>query len=154
MGDRAVLQGVETEPEGEDVYRDERERASDPDLDSPCFHACAQVASSSVTGSMVLLEHGDDVAAEPLHLPAFASLAGRTVRNASGGSEAGTAQSEYAVTWTAGFVFKGQPFGGPGFKSVQIGLPNRCKHRRPFSIPGYFGQQWTAVILNIFYKCE
>ena len=91
MGDRAVLQGVETEPEGEDVYRDERERASDPDLDSPCFHACAQVASSSVTGSMVLLEHCDDVAAEPLHLPAFASLAGRTVRNASGGSEAGTA---------------------------------------------------------------
>ena len=70
-------------PEGEDVYRDERERASDPDLDSPCFHACAQVASSSVTGSVVLLEHGDDAAAEPFHLPGFASLAERTVRDAS-----------------------------------------------------------------------
>ena len=87
--------------EGEDVYRDERERASDPDLDSPCppggllfdvpdgtsnspcLHARAQVASSSVTGSVVLLEHGDDAAAEPFHLPGFASLAERTVRDAS-----------------------------------------------------------------------
>ena len=61
-----------TSPEGdEDVYRDERERASDPDLESPCppggllfdvpdgtsnspcLHARAQVASSSVTGSVV-----------------------------------------------------------------------------------------------------
>lgn len=89
MGDRAVLQGVETEPEGEDVYRNERERASDPDLDSPDFHARAQVASSPVTGSVVLLEHGDDAAAEPLHLPGFAGLAGRTVRDAAGDSEAG-----------------------------------------------------------------
>ncbi len=58
---------------------------------SPCLHARDQVASSSVTGSVVLLEHGDDAAAEPLHLPGFASLAGRTVRNAAGDSEAGTA---------------------------------------------------------------
>lgn len=76
-----------------------------------------------------------------LHLPGSAGLAGRTVRNVADGSEAGATQSEYAMTWTAGFVFKRQPFEGPGFKSVQIRLSNHCKHRRPFSIPGYFGQQ-------------
>jgi hypothetical protein len=56
-------------------------------------------------------------------------------------SEAGTALAEYWLIRTSGFILKGQPFGGPGFKSVQIGLINHCKHRMLFSIPGYLGQQ-------------
>ena len=55
---------------------------------------------------MVLPGHGDVAMVEPLYLPGFASLAERTLRNASGNSEAGTAQSEYAMTWTAGFTFQ------------------------------------------------
>ena len=91
---------------------------------------------------MVLPGYGANATAEPLHLSESASLAGRLVRDAAGDSEAGAARSEYAMPWTAGFVFKRQSFGGPGFKSVQIGLSNRCKHKRSFSCPGYLGQQW------------
>ncbi len=110
---------------------------------SPCLHARAQAVSSSVTGSVILPGHGDDVAAEPLHLSGFASLAGRTVRNASGGSEAGTAQSEYAVTWTAvwGIWFQIRP--NRAFKPLQT----------PKAVfdSGLF---WTAVAQNAWGAAE
>ncbi len=111
-----------------------------PSLDSSCFYAYDQMASSPVESSAVL-SNMTTIPRQPLHLSAFASLAGRTVQDSGGDSETGTAPFEYRLIRTADFVFKRQPFGGLGFKSVQIGFSKSCKHQMLFSLPGYLGQQ-------------
>lgn len=79
MGDRALLQDAEAEPEGQNLRRRERERPSHPDLDSPDFIAGDQVAASLIQSGMVLFQHGDHASAEPLYLSGFTGLARRTV---------------------------------------------------------------------------
>jgi hypothetical protein len=44
LADRAVLQGPQTEPQGQDLRGDQRQRAQDPALDGPDRHAGAQVS--------------------------------------------------------------------------------------------------------------
>ena len=76
MADRGLLQDPETEPQGQDLYRGERECPSHPDLDSsyppgghlfavpggtansPCRSTGYQVAAPPLKGWLVVLQYG------------------------------------------------------------------------------------------------
>ena len=76
MGDRAFLQGSQTEPEGQDLHRHKQKCPFDTDLDSPFSTGGIKVASLSFKSWLVLLKHGCDDKAQSLYLQESAGMAG------------------------------------------------------------------------------
>lgn len=83
MADRGLLQDPETEPQGQDLYRSERECSSHSDLGSPYRLAGYKVAPLSLEGGLVLLEYGRHASSESLYLQGSAGLAQRTLCDAA-----------------------------------------------------------------------
>ena len=100
LGDRTVLQGAQAEPEGEELRGHQRERPAHPDLDSLDRPAAAEMAAPSVEGQLVAVQSGLDVAAEPVYLPRFAEVAGRSHRDTATGPRVGTTYPGAGMTWT------------------------------------------------------
>jgi len=81
LGDRAVLQGAQTKPQGEQLRRHQRKRAAHPDLDSLDRDPAAEMVAPSVEGQMVPFQSRLHAADEPVYLSRFADLAGQPLRD-------------------------------------------------------------------------
>ena len=74
MADRDIFQSAETESEGENLCRNQRERAVYPDLDSIDCHAADQVPAVQVKVSLVAIESCGFPAVESIYLQELMGL--------------------------------------------------------------------------------
>src|SRR6202521_2713963 len=117
LADRALLQGAQAEPEGQDLRGHHRERPAYSTLDSSACAAAAQVAALPVHRRLVALQSGLVAAPQPLYLQGPARLAGQTARDAAPATALRAARSRAARCWTAsGMSIGNGPAGqhGPG----------------------------------------
>ena len=77
------LQGAQTEPQGQDLRGNQRQRAQDPALDGADRPAAAQVPPAQGPVRLVPGQPGRPVAHEPVHLPRPLGVAGPAVRGAA-----------------------------------------------------------------------
>lgn len=69
LADRVVLQGIEAEPEDQDLRRNQPQRTVDSDLDSTHCSSVAEVPAVPFTAGVGALQSGGAATLEPVHLP-------------------------------------------------------------------------------------